>query len=166
MDRAYAVFSYICGEIEWSSVGENNLAVVGFNANGPLNEELEVSFHNYRLSGLRGVGSTISCENNPITNLVCRLPSTQARRDEVECISALDKDTELLHEETTHQALASMLKPCPCSLSQIQQDFASFIRQENTAQNCYISAFPVTYQIAESKDTLTLTQQCCYSSRG
>ena len=156
----------MCGEMEWSSVGENNLAVVGFNANGPFNEELEVSFNNYRLSGYEGVGSTISCENSPVTNFICRLPSTQAQRDQVECISALDKDTELLHEETTHEALARMLKPCPCTLSQIRQDYASFLEQENTAQNCFISTYPVTYQITESGDTFTLTQQCCYSSRG
>ena len=99
MDRAYAVFSYICGEVQWSSVGENNIAVVGFNANGPFNEESEISFKNYRLSGLRGVGSTISCEFEPITNMIIRLPSTQAQRDQLECIAALDRDIELLHGE-------------------------------------------------------------------
>ena len=144
-------------------MGENNLAVVGFNANGPFNEESEISFKNYRLSGLKGVGSTISCEFSPITNLIIRLPSTQAQRDQVECISALDDDAKLLHEETTYETLASMLKPCPCTLSQIRQDYASFVDQENTAQNCFISTYPVTYQIAESGDIFTLTQQCCYS---
>ena len=140
--------------------------MVGYNANGPFNEESEIPFKNYRLSGLVGVGSTISCEFAPITNMIIRLPSTQAQRDQLECISALDVDTELLHEETTHETLASMLKPCPCTLSQCIEDDGCFIKQENTTQNCYISSYPVDFQIAGSGDNFTLTQQCCYSSSG
>ena len=165
IDRAYAVFTYKCGQIEWSSVGENNLAVVGFNANGPFIEESEISFKNYRLSGLRGVGDEITCEFEPITNLFIRLPSTQAQRDRLECIAALDRDTELLQGETS-QTLADMLKPCPCTEAQCIKDDGSFIKQENSTQNCYITAYPVKFQPSQTGESFTLTQQCCYSRNG
>ena len=162
IERAYAVFTYKCGEIEWSSVGENNLAVVGFNANGPFDEESEIPFKNYRLSGLRGVGGTIACEYNPITNFIVRLPSTQRQRNQIECIKALDTDSDILQGEKTYSELAEMLKPCPCTLSQVSQDGARFIRQANSALNCYVSTNPVEVLVAKTNDKLTLTQQCCY----
>ena len=65
----------------------------------------------------------------------------------------------------SHEDLADMLKPCPCTLSQCIEDDGCFIKQENS-QNCYISAYPVDIQITESEESLTLTQQCCYSGSG
>lgn len=162
--RAYAVFSYICGEMQWSSVGANDLAVVGFNAAGPFNGvNDELSFKNYRLSGLPNVGVTISCEYEPVTNLIIRLPSTEAQRRKLECIQQLKRDMDILQGETTYTELADMLTQCPCSRDQCLQDEARFIRQESiTDRECYITTNPIEMQIGEQY--LTITQQCCYTS--
>ena len=136
--------------------------MVGFNADGPFNEETEISFKNYRLSGLKGVGSTISCEYDPVTNLIVRLPSTQRQRNQVECIKALDADSDILQGEITYSELAEKLEPCPCTWSQVFQDGARFTRQAISARNCYVSTNPVEVLIAKTNDKLTLTQQCCY----
>lgn len=151
--------------MEWSSLGANNLAVIGFNAAGPFNDDsMELSFKNYRLSGLPQVGQTISCEYNPVTNLVIRLPSTEARRRELDCLQELDAEEKLLSGES-YANLIDMLLDCPCSENQCLQDEGRFIRQEDvTDRRCYITTNPI--RILVGQKNRTLAQQCCYSSNG
>ena len=169
--RAYAIFIYICGEIQWSSVGQNNLAVVGFNA-GTSSDGVESFFKNYRFSGLEGVGGNVSCEvkTSNLTNLIIRLPAITSteQRNKLDCILALERDTEILGGEVTHAEIAEILDPCPCTREQALEDNARFIPQacvdSVTAQDCFISASPRIIEITSRKSNLTLTQQCCYQT--
>lgn len=52
--HTYALFTYLCGEMQWSSVGENKAAVIGFSAKGEF-------FNNHPQSGTENVASAVSC---------------------------------------------------------------------------------------------------------
>ena len=163
MVRAYAIFMYNCGDIQWSSVGQNSLAVVGFNA-GTSSDNTQQFFKNYRLSGFEGVGGNVSCEvkTSNLTNLIIRLPASESiiQNNKLNCILALENDTAILGGETTHAELAEMLDPCPCTRRQAQEDDARFIPQYSN-RYCFVSASPKSVEIPSTKTTLQLTQQCC-----
>ena len=168
--RAYAIFTYFCGGIQWSSVGQNNLAVVGFNA-GTSSDNVESFFKNYRLSGLEGVGGNVSCEvkTSNITNLIIRLPATEfvEQSNKLNCILALQEDTAILGGETTHAQLSEMLDHCPCTREQAVEDNARFIPQlcpNMMVFDCFISASPKMLEILSTNMTLMVTQQCCYQT--
>ena len=165
--RAYAIFTYFCGGIQWSSVGQNGWAVVGFNA-GTSSDNVESFFKNYRLSGLEGVGGNVSCEvkTSNITNLIIRLPATEfpEQKNKLNCILALQEDRAILGGETTHAELAEMLDPCPCTRKQAVEENARFVPQTCPNTDCFISASPKIFEILSTKTTLTVTQQCCYQA--
>ena len=148
-------------------MGQNNLAVVGFNA-GTSSDNTEQFFKNYRLSGLEGVGGNVSCEvkTSNLTNLIIRLPASESviQNNKLNCILALENDTAILGGETTHAELAEMLDPCPCTRRQALEDDARFIPQTVSNENldCFVSATPKMVEISSTGATFTLTQQCCY----
>ena len=147
-------------------MGQNNLAVVGFNT-GTSSDNTEQFFKNYRLSGLEGVGGNVSCEvkTSNLTNLIIRLPASESvtQNNKLNCILALENDTAMLGGETTHAELAEMLDPCPCTRRQALEDDARFIPQSLSDENldCFVSATPKMGDISSTRATLTLTQQCC-----
>ena len=166
--QTYVVFSYMCDDIQWSAVGQNKAAVVGFNANG-------LFFQNHPLSGFPGVGRGVSCtrqlgrkrkrQADP-TNINMELPVDKVLNDSVyTCLKAVDRDdltTIAVHLMGGFERLSSMLKEsytCPCSLSQVLGDSGRFQRQKNLT-HCFVSTVPI--EVFIFIDTLSLTQQCCF----
>lgn len=161
----YSVFSYVCGDIQWSSVGTNRSAVVGFNSEG--NE-----FGNHPLSGFSDIGDAVSCtaqvgkrrkRQRETTNDKMKLPTNETLQNLIKrCVVAdmLDKIL-LLGENTTE--LAQQLEPCPFTRDQALVDYGRFVEQENLSQ-CFVSTNPVEVQVLLT--TISLTQQCCYDGMG
>lgn len=164
--RTYTIFSYMCGDVQWSSLGRNRAAVVGFNSEGYF-------FENHPLSGFSGVGDAVSCtfsigkrrkrQNGDMPN---NLPMILPAEDEVmaaveECLAAEARDEfALFGFAGTPQTLADMLDPCPCSVQQAIADHARF-RQLDDPSNCYVSSTPVNVMLLVLGQ-ITLTQMCCY----
>lgn len=163
--RTYAVFSYMCGEIQWSALGRNKAAVVGYNSEANF-------FENHPLSGLSNIGDTVSCtfdigkrrkrQNNMPNNMPMPLPADDNIRRLVNlCLQRENFDISLyIGTEESPQSLADKLEQCPCSLQQATEDRARYIRLEDDTRNCYVSAqtIPVRLQLGE----ISLTQMCCY----
>lgn len=169
--RTYVVFSYMCGELQWSALGRNRAAVVGFNAEGNF-------FGNHPLSGFPVVGDAVSCtfqlgqrrrrqeEEMPTTNMLMRLPADPVLTAKVEdCLIALETDSINTFHLGINAAviLAAMLEPCPCTEDQASNDRGRFMQQLGLPQ-CYISTNPVEYSALTL--LFTLTQQCCYDNSG
>ena len=167
--RTYVVFSYKCGEIQWSALGRNRAAVVGFNAEGDF-------FGNHPLSGFPAIGDAVSCtfelgkrrrrqdDETPPANMLMELPADPELRVKVEsCLTTFDFDTDVLLLGTDAESLAAMLEPCPCARSQADNDHGRFVKQ-NGAPLCYVSSKPLNIRLLAVG--ISLTQQCCYDTNG
>ena len=174
--RTFTFFTYICGGIQWSSLGTNAAAVVGYNARGGF-------FNNHPLSGFQAIGEAVSCTvalrrrqkrqlPMPGDDMMTNGMMEELERDEElservqECLDNYDLDSVLFigtaHFETNLTTLAGQLQPCPCSYYQALNDFGRFIPQ-NDNPSCFVSAtfIPIRLRVG---DPLTLTQQCCYGN--
>lgn len=159
----HVIFTYICGEIQWSSLGTNRAAVVGYNG--------VTSFYNHPLSGFSSIGESISCTGEigrrqkrqsvgQPTNMAIPLPVDPTLRMLINnCRRAATQDGVHLIG-TTPDELASMLEPCPCSLYQVNSDLGRFVRFSNNPP-CYLSG-PRIVNLPLGR--ISLTQQCCYDA--
>lgn len=143
--------------------------MVGYNSEGNF-------FSNHPLSGLSGVGDAVSCtfnigrrrkrqdnEDNMTNNMAMPIPADDTIQRLVrQCLTfeGLDK---LSYLGTTHtpQTLADLLDPCPCSLQQVVEDRARYIRLEDDIRNCYVSSHPTDF-LLPILGPIKLTQMCCY----
>ena len=157
----HAIFTYICGEMQWSSLGNGNAAVVGYNSG--------TGFYNHPLSGFTLIGDSISCTVNTIrrqkrqnkrqtTNIALLLPADKNLKKLLSnCIVEIEKD-KILFMELFPEVLALKLEPCPCTLEQATNDIGRFVKYSDTPL-CYLSGPKPTNLL---KTNITLTQQCCY----
>ncbi len=155
------VFTYICGNLQWSATGSSpDAAVVGYSSAG-------TQYLNHRLSGYRSIGDSISCavrlgrrrkRQTGGNTLVFNVRNDVFER----CQGMLGIDegrgqNHLLPESRNR------LEPCPCTVSQALQDTARF-RQQSDDINCFVSMKPVVVATAgvHSSRESHIYQQCCY----
>lgn len=166
--RTYAIFSYMCGEIQWSSLGRNRAAVVGYNSEA-------IFFENHLLSGLSGVGDAVSCTfdigrrrkrqgDNMPNNMPMPLPADEeVRRAVASCLRLEARD--ILVTTETPENLAAMLEPCPCSLYNKLLKIVHDLTNMKIYVNCYVSSNPINLQ-QPRLGAIALTQTCCYDVNG
>lgn len=157
----------MCGEVQWSALGRNKAAAVGYNSEGNF-------FTNHALSGLSGVGDAVSCTfdiGRRRKRQAVGMPNNMGMGVETDagvagavgrCVGASERDefAYLLNPELTPEILADRLEPCPCTLNQAIVDNARFRRFDGPG-NCYVSSNPVPVQLL-SLGGISLTQMCCY----
>ena len=141
--------------MQWSAVGTNKAAVVGFNAKGEF-------FNNHPQSETKKVGDAVSCaglgrrqkRDIPGTGFICPLPGVDIIRDIVtNCTENIDYDPQYL------RYWAEQLDPCPCTSSMAREDIGRFVKQN---EMCYVSG----RRLSIPNVTNSLTQQCCYDEQG
>ena len=146
--------------MQWSSVGKNNAAVVGYNSG--------TSFYNHPLSGYASVGESISCtietgrrqkrqsEIQP-TSLVL---SPSVDHNLASCRRAVQRDevnsTFLLKSP---DQIASELDPCPCTLQQARNDIGRFVKYSDNP-TCFLSGSKSVRVVTK---IIKVIQQCCYN---
>ncbi len=153
---------YMCGEMQWSSLGRNRAAVVGYNSEGNF-------FQNHPSSGSATVADIISCginqENRRMGELrvmPVNLPVDQIVREGAEqCISKYNMDANLLRIDPTELAKLVRDYPCPLTLTQIVNDPARFTLQTQSPR-CYVSTISVESKKPPLPFSIYATQQCCY----
>ena len=170
--HTYAVFTYKCGDMQWSGLNQNQGAVIGFDAEGNY-------FGNHPLSGSSSIGEAVSCtfDNNmrrkkrelQQTDPICNLTPDPPPDFRTECQQMGQDDISLFrklfganHREAP-RTLADMFGPCPCTKDHADNDLGRYIKQPSDTiigVECYVSGKPITVQ------TLNLTQQCCYTEDG
>ena len=164
--RTYLVFLYKCGEVQWSALGRNRAAVVGYNAEGKY-------FSNHPLSGYAAIGDDVSCTSGHDLGKKRKKRSEHdgdgggevpTKEDLAKAVKECDDATKfsrLLRGSLTVEKLAQMLYPCPCTRSQAILDHGRFSPQKDMPQ-CYISTNPIDV-MGLPLEKISLTQQCCYS---
>ena len=149
----HVIFTYECGEMEWSRSG-SNAAVIGFSAGGQY-------YHNHPLSGTTYIRDAVRCSGRNVTNMLFTLPTTPNARDLIHrqrCLRKYHEDRRFL-QGVDIDSLARWLEPCPCTLLQAILDFGRYIRQSNTV--CFLSNRPMRYLVPAGRH-IQFTQQCCY----
>ena len=162
--RTFVIFTYTCGEIQWSALGRNRAAVVGYNARGDY-------YDNHPSSGFSAIGNSVSCtfqlgrrqarQAPPSSNNMFDVgTNTSVAQQRGECLTAINIDIVFLTGGTP-QNLVEMLDPCPYTLQQVREDFGRFVLQPGSFPSsvCYVSAMFISIQLVER---FSLTQQCCY----
>ena len=166
--RTFAIFTYTCGEIQWSALGRNRAAVVGYNARGDY-------YSNHPSSGFAAVGNSVSCTFQlgrrqarqappPSMSVMMDLgASSSVVQQREECLIAINFDMVFL-TGSTPQNLVNMLDPCPPDLQTVKLDFGRFILHPGNfpgSSICYVSATSISVSLLVSR--IQLTQQCCYN---
>ena len=163
------IFIYTCGEIQWSALGRNRAAVVGYNARGDY-------LYNHPSSGFSVIGDSVSCTfrlrrrqarqvSSPSMNITMNISGNASTAEmRAQCIRKTLSDDFALFG-TTAQTLMSMLDPCPPDLRKVMDDFGRFIRQPGDFPSsvCYVSAKSLSVTLQSNQDRISLTQQCCYT---
>ena len=139
--------------MQWSSVGENKVAIVGFSAKGEF-------FKNHPQSGTQNIANAVSCPKRRhrrdidpasyahlVSTNLCDMPDDLFRLMCL-CNSRLDDDIRFRVNEVVNQ-----LYPCPPTLEQAKADTGRFVRQND---DCYVSGKRVIM------NGTYFTQQCCY----
>ena len=166
--HTYVIPTYICGEMQWSAVGRNKAAVVGYNAQSDF-------FKNHPLSGFSGIEDAVSCAvqlgNRRRRQSVQPSDDTLSERmptdEEVEeavgtCLTMIELDTRVTLIGFEPENIAEMLDSCPCTLSQIEADFGRYV-QLSDSPLCFVSAKPQIVRLITV--STTLTQLCCYDTQ-
>ncbi len=156
------VFTYICGDLQWSAFGSGrNAAVVGYNSAGDR-------YFNHRLSGYTSIGDSLSCAvrlgKRRKRQSGVRSTSMDVQNTIAECSSMqeFDKSIYISFDISNY---VSMLEPCPCEKSQADLDTARF-RPQNDNINCYVSMKPLFTPPHVLKSTSdSIVQQCCYNDK-
>ncbi len=168
--RTFAVFTFLCGGVEWSAVGSGRAAVQGYNEAGN-------HFFNHRLSGYLAIGNAVSCiagegkrrkretnnadpislpANQELRRLVLRCQDFKLFQEEIVFTRGVDINASL-------NAIAELLPPCPRTRMQANLDSATFRAQPNVSK-CYISVLPVPIGDILQSNHFSVTQQCCYNN--
>ena len=158
----YAIFTYPCGEMQWSSVGTNKAAVVGYNAKSNF-------FYNHPLSGRHGIEYAVSCtnpgrrrkrnENNDDTCGLTEINCEEAINMNVPIIAQMCKCSNKLNN-TDSNLITNVLQSldhCPPTRQLAMQDVGRFVKQDD---KCYVSGRRVVM------NNISFTQQCCYDDAG
>ena len=171
----YVVFTYMCGDIQWSSVGGSGAAVVGFNAEGDV-------FQNHPQSGYDSIGNAVSCvvelgrrrrreanvnvTRNDITKVYTQEEYTQLVKN---CTSAANDDRAVLPvPETEFKILREEkgLESCPNDIIKLNEELGRFMRQTNITEQCCITTKPIETNLHLTGAPISATQQCCYDENG
>lgn len=160
-DRAsiYYLFTYTCGGIEWSSIGEEH-AVVGYNAQSDY-------VFNHPASGYISVGHAISCldsrkkrqeewRKSTISGMV--ESNENLMRASHLCMVAYDQDVDDISDEKLSDEIITEVEACPCTSQQASLD-SRFQRQSSNG-NCYTQIMPI--RVPTPAREFTFVQQCCY----
>ena len=147
--ESYAIFTYMCGLIQWSGLWR--YPTIGYNAGGVL-------FANHPLTA-HEEANQIDCPNNSsrYVNIIYKIsadPDT-VKKLQSQCQSWYFSDIEYYGKSEDILTFSKSQIACPCTLLQAWWDrrYWSFTIKDNTF--CFIEIFNNTYGGA---------QECCYST--
>lgn len=177
--QTFAIFTYKCGDIQWSGLNQNQAAVVGFNAEGDY-------FENHPLSGFASIGEAVSCTfdvserqkrnvdpgfqtdlnvislgpDNPITVIVYGCECDAMYSDDRDLFQDIFSDEPNI--DGVPGILVERFESCPPTEQQAMNDLGRYIKQPSDSISisdveCYVSGRPIEIE------SLEITQQCCYS---
>jgi hypothetical protein len=165
--QSYYIFSYGCGEIQWSGVGDET-AIVGFNLRADF-------FYNHPANGLPDIDRIVSCGVQPDDMSSRRvvdgeIPATLSQQSCGQVANADDRfipDITAL-EDMDGNDITSKLPLCPLTLDLFQFNSHIFEPFPSQPGNCYRSNSDNTFIPTDSKlqGTYEFVSVCCYADNG
>ncbi len=154
--RTYYVFTYVCGDMEWSGQGTET-AIVGYNSNGDY-------FKNHEANGLADINEIISCIDSTNGGETDQLPlSMNIEQIRIQgCMALAAADDADINDIGTFLDL-DQLPACPSTKVQlfISTEYQVFPQQTG---DCYRSKFEINGQ-SPSK-SYNFASVCCYAPNG
>lgn len=163
------VYTYICGEMQWSSLGQSGAAVVGYNSEGNF-------FQNHPASGFSSIADIVSCgvnqerrrkrqEPQPLTPIMPLDVDPVIRNEAIDCNNRFDLDKSIVDSMNLTDLLSGC--PCPPTLRHALTDAARFV-QHTRSPLCYVSTVSNCNKqgAVSAVVTVTAAHQCCYDDNG
>ena len=158
--RTYALYTYTCGDIQWSSTGPGRAAVVGYNAAGE-------SFFNHALSGYSLIGDAVSCSVSRANRKKRQMQASNTNTISLSKLSGDDAETccvlLVVTDPVTDNILMelnNLVAPCPPTLDQVEHDTARFKPQPGLPL-CYVTMSKTKYEFNGGRRH-SVARQCCY----
>jgi hypothetical protein len=174
--RTYYIFTYICGEMEWSGQGTET-AIAGFNSNADY-------YYNHPVNGIPDIGPIISCTNRSMatgmgrnkrqTNLgnggiTGQVPvGVNLEKIAYACTAIADKDDVLFMEISSLEVFEN-LPECPPTKSQLllSPEFKEFPPQTGDCHRSVNSYEPDDLMLMLTlQESLEFFTVCCYDIYG
>ena len=161
--NTYYVFTYICGELQWSIGSGFDHAVVGYNSHGDY-------FYNTPGSGYENIADIVSCsfkvgnrirrQNTPQESMQGALPYNSSAVKT--CSEKIVIDRNSILDDKIQQVLKN-LPDCPPNSHLVEVD--RLFEPDSTKAACFRSKIQFDPKnIATVQRQYTFVQQCCYSN--
>ena len=163
--NTYYVFTYICGELQWSIGSGFDHAVVGYNSHGDY-------FYNTPGSGYENIADIVSCSfqvgnrrrrnTQPQESMQGVLPYNTPNPVEM-CSDKIDIDRNSISDDKILHIL-EILPDCPPTSHLVEVDH--LFEPDSTKAACFRSKIQVNPANigAHVQRPYTFVQQCCYSN--
>ena len=160
ISRTYALYTYTCGDIQWSVTGPGRAAVVGYNA-------ARGSFFNHALSGYSSIGDAVSCPAGGANRMKRQTPPSSTSTNRLSNPTSNDPATRcaqiVRNDPVTRNNLMELNKllvPCPPTRDQVLSDTGRF-RPQPGVPNCYVTMSKTEYDFGRNRRD-SIARQCCY----
>ena len=171
--KGYVIFTYQCGDIQWSNLnGRGASAVVGYNAG-------EEVFFNNEASGFPFVGDIISCSSIFENRLTRRQTNTGGNSfvygmsslcgsvltgASTSCSCLIQSDENAFYSGKHPMTIVEDFSPCPSTRMQATED-ARFDFQGDfpLETECYVRQDNYSFFEDLTGRTFQVYQQCCYN---
>ena len=162
--NTYYVFTYICGELQWSVGSGFDHAVVGYNSHGDY-------FYNTPGSGYENIADIVSCSfqvgnrrrrsTHPSKDWYGKLPPSNDQAA-IECSYKINIDRDSISDDKIQQVLKN-LPDCPPNSHLVEVD--RLFEPDSTKAACFRSKIQFDPKnIANVQRQYVFVQQCCYSN--
>lgn len=149
-EESYAIFTYNCGEVQWSA-GLGRYSTIGFYSAS------DGIFENHPLTGQPNI-NMIACDPNPdINNVVYSIGTVNQQRLRRMCLEWFFSDLRI-YSDSLIAVLDQSARTCPCSFFQALFDPRfRFTFAPSKTSTCLVERFPISG---------LATRECCYSIFG
>ena len=154
LEQSYAIFTYKCGELQWTGLDDN--PTIGFFS------VANSMFENHPLSR-QSTANQIACGPNPEYNNVIYPIGRVDRRLVRSCLEWYRSDLNI-YGTSLIARIDQSLPSCPCSFFQALFDFSLFFTfVANKTSLCFRQRFP---RFFFEDRFISATRECCYSLDG
>ena len=164
--NTYYVFTYICGELQWSVGSGFGHAVVGYNSHGDY-------FYNTPGSGYENIADIVSCSfqvgnrrrrSAHQSSIIGMIPSSINQTAKI-CSTMITNERHSIPDAKILQILEN-LPDCPPNSLLVEVD--RLFEQDSTKAACFRSKvqFDPKNIVPHLTRSYTFVQQCCYYSNG
>ena len=158
--HSYCIFSYACGDIQWSGHGSET-AIVGYNSHG--------KYKNHPANGLADIGRIISCRRRECRILYSLPANEDLQTAKSECTRMANDDDRNFQNianlrNANNERFVAILPRCPPTQAQVllSSEFMPFTAQDGDCYRSYNTFMPRPVDV--DGNILHFVSVCCYDT--